>query len=395
MRWKRPVGWWVMFALLPTPPGFAASDLHEQTRQAIQRAVDFLIQAHQPDGSFLYFGCHDEALTACRRAYSTGSMIQTPSSPILGSGATAVVLTGLLAVEDARTVALIEKGAQWLRAQMDAEGFFGHFRLLKPDVGPMCPGEFRTLSATAVNRSVLETLGISLPPMTPDLTTYQRSDGTFYPLIGYRFHFSPSDVPAIKAGGPTRARFRKQYEPLMRTYESSILKRLDVLDPYANAEVFNYLVRHEHAPAGLCDYLVRVAQQKRVSEHPDFIRSPYLFLHALSLAYRHGAQCLEPAKVAVVSRLLSRQTPDGSWGNVLDTAIATTSLTYFGYTGEALDRAVDFLLSQQQPDGSWKRAAWWEMLQWVHVRLASEEISTGYVLEALGTYVSKNQEARE
>ena len=336
----------VLLLLLPTPQWLAASDLAVQTRQAMTRTVDFLAQAQQPDGSFRSYFCLNPTLTEC-----------IPTSATIP---TVIVLSGLLAVEDPRTAVLVGRGAKFLQAQMDEEGWLSYFSRNDPQYASQ-PGE---LGVTCFVRSVLETLGVSLPPIRHDLAMYQTDDGTFY-----NFAIPPSEVTAIKASGVANTRHL-------------------VIDPAVNAWIFTYLIRHEQAPAALCDYLVRVAQQKQAPGNPPITESPYLFPHALSHAYHQGASCLEPAKTAWQSRLLQQQHPDGGWGNIIDTALAASALLRFGYDGETLDRAIQHLLSRQQPNGSWRRAIRraHELKPVWHV---SEEISTGHVLEALGQYLKR------
>ena len=391
---------WAVLVLLPMPQGFAAQDdLRTKPHQAITRAIDFLLQAQQPDGAFRIYRCLDPALTACRAARSMGlatqtsipSNAQTPSSLIPGSTPTAEVLRGLLAIEDPRAASMIEKGAQFLQAQMDQDGLFAYYRMVNPTLGPQCPGEFRQLRATALNRSVLETLGFSLPPILTRLATYQRPDGVFYFLA-----IPPAEAEAIQTGGPMQDRFRQRYGVLMRRYGVHMLKFLGIVDPVTNAEVFDYLVRHGQSSMALCDYLVQVAQQEQATANPIWADRWYLLPYTLSRAFHHGATCLEPAKAVLQPRLLRQQMSNGSWGSVLDTALAVTSLIDFGYTGEALNLAVEHLLSRQQPDGSWECAPWrvvlspmdGEPLGW----LASEEVSTGFVLQALGQYLNNIRE---
>ncbi len=229
----------------------ATEALLPQTRVAIGRAVGFLARAQQQDGSFLIERCADETLTQC------GSDRSPAKAWIISSPPTAVILSGLQSVSDPRATRLVKKGSRFLLAQMDDQGLFGSYRLRSPAAGPQCPGEFRQLDLTAINRSVLESLGYSLPPVLPHFATYQTTGGMFYP-----FAISPAEVLQVKSEGPDRARFIQRHGPLMRDYRSLMDELMGVVDPLVNAEVFAYVVRHGEAPAGLCDYLVHRSQRR-------------------------------------------------------------------------------------------------------------------------------------
>lgn len=369
----------VLILSIGTSSGWASPPSVDKVHQAIAKAVGFLQQTQQPDGSFLLYRCQDQELTECIPSYSTRSMVRTPDSPVLSSPATAVVLTGLLAVQDPHTAPLLERGARWLQVQMDEDGWFGHYRLAIPSEGPGCPGEVRSLHTTMINRSLLETIGVSLPAILPELMTYQRADGTFY-----HFAISPAEVEAITSSPSRQDQFSRRCGGVALTL-------VDYVDPGANAWVLAYLVKHGQNSKELCNSLVRFAEQDQLPAHPATVIHPYAIPYALSQGYRDGATCLEPAKAALQPRLLEQQRPDGSWGSIVDTALAASSLTDFGYTGEGLDRAIRFLLNQQQPDGRWKRA-----IRWMHkgpppAWSGSEEVSTGLVLEALGKYLTVRQ----
>lgn len=389
---RLPKVWGAILVLLAVPQVGASSGLIEPTRQAITRAIEFLQEAQQPDGSFPLHWCWDEAMTNCMTFYAPMTVKKSPSDLVTSSLPTAMVLASLLALEDPRTSPIVENGTKFVQAQMDADGLFGAYPMFSPTVGPQCTGEIRNLYVTAINRSVLDALGIPLPSILPRLATYQRSDGTFY-----QFAIPPQEVELVKAGWPAHVQFLRDDAPLMQVYGPTVLELMDRVEPVTNALMFEYLLQHGQAPAALCDYLVRVSKQERVLAHPVHPHPiaqehPYRFVYTVSRAYRQGARCLESAKTALSPRLLQEQRSDGSWGSVLDTALAASSLMNFGYSGDALEQAVAFLLAHQQPDGSWKRGVVWTIKSG-RARAGSEEISTGFVLEALGKYLKLRRAA--
>lgn len=360
MLWQRRQGMLlVAMLLLAMPWVWASQELIEPTRQAITRAVDFLVKTQQLDGSFLVRVCFDQALTQCK--------------PDSDAASTKPVLMGLSHVEDPRAASLLEKGAHFFLAQMDAQGFFRD---------PWHPDKHVYLATLCSDYSLLESLGFSMPPLIPKLLTYQTLDGLFYP-----YAIPLQEVATIKSGGPAQRAFVQRY------YESS-LQTIDQANPFANSVIFAYLVQHGQTPAGLCHYLVQAARQGLEPtefgiEYESTRRMEYVYAAVISEGYVHGATCLEPAKEVIQPRLLKQQRPDGSWDDLFETTCAMQALMNFGYKGEALDRATQFLLGQQQPDGNWKRAVWYvqRVSFTVGKWLGSEEVSTGLVLEVLGQYL--------
>ena len=179
----------------------------------------------------------------------------------------------------------------------------------------------------------------------------------------------------------------------MRHYGPLMLELLGEVDPMVNADVFQYLVLHRLMPSALCQYLVRVATEEWDGGFSYFVDSPYAFTATFSQAYQHGAICLEPVKQRLQERLLRDQHEDGSWGTVVETAWAATSLINLGYEGPTLERAIQALLRQQQPDGSWERALW-RKLRGHPFWFGSKEVSTGIVLETLDRFQTPKNSGR-
>ena len=367
--------WCCLTVLLPASAVLAADDWASRASQAVSRAVEFLASAQQPDGSFLVTRCSDAAMTRC-------SPDQSPAKEwILGSPPTATVLMGLSRIPDPRAAAIVGKGGRFLRSQMDDQGLFGSYRFRSAATGAQCPGEFRQLELTCLQRTALEQAGYPLPPLLSALMAYQSSTGLFYP-----FAIPPSEVERIAVDSVARNRFAQQHPLLMRDYSPMMLELMGLVDPIVNAEILAYAARYGKQPAAVCAYLAEVARGELAPGYSRYMDSPYYFIQVLSRAYADGARCLEPARQGLEARLLEEQRPDGSWGDAMDTALAASSLMHFGYEGRALDRAVGALLSQQQPDGSWPRALW-RLLRGHPFWFGSTEVTTGIALEAMDCYL--------
>jgi len=81
-----------------------------------------------------------------------------------------------------------------------------------------------------------------------------------------------------------------------------------------------------------------------------------------------------------------RSRTDRIGDDVLNTALAACALLYWGSSTPALECAIHLLLTEQRRDGSWPRAALYysgpkKLYAW-----GSEELITGFCLEALLRY---------
>jgi hypothetical protein len=98
---------------------------------------------------------------------------------------------------------------------------------------------------------------------------------------------------------------------------------------------------------------------------------------------------LKPAADAIVERILLSLKPDYSLGeSILDTALAVISLINCGYNSTILDQAITYLTSKQNRSGCWPR---WAVYYGGPKKLrtyGSEEMTTGFCLEALALYKS-------
>ncbi len=352
-------GIWVVAAGLAWVPRVAAEEkTAAQARTAITRAVAFLSHAQQPDGSFAVSICRDRTLT-------TGCTPDPATQPV------GIVLRGLSSVTTPDKNTLLSKAAQFLKTQMNGEGLFQYHT--RSHV--LAAVEPATLEDTCVNRAALEQAGDSLPSVVPQLAAYRTIGGTFYP-----FAYPVQEANLLKSNGEARKRFTERYRP-------DLAYLVDVVDPVVNANIFSYLAMQTGGDDALCRYLVNVSSSGSSNGSSVFYESPNIFAQAFSRAYVQGAACLEPGVPNLRASLLARQQPDGSWGNSLETAWALSALSNLGARRDALDRAVRFLLNQQNSDGSWKQEAWWSLVTsgyW----FGSPDVTTGFVLEALGGYLT-------
>jgi hypothetical protein len=161
--------------------------------------------------------------------------------------------------------------------------------------------------------------------------------------------------------------------------------RSDV-DAVVNANVLFYLgLDSETRP--VVDFLIKVIDEKKEGNADSWYKNPFTLYYFISRNYKNIKE-LEPIKEHVVQRTLNSLNADGSFNSsALDTALAVSTLLNFNYTHD-LTSSIRFLLDKQQRSGCWDRQIFFysgpsEVVGW-----GSEELCTGYCIEALEAYRS-------
>jgi hypothetical protein len=109
-----------------------------------------------------------------------------------------------------------------------------------------------------------------------------------------------------------------------------------------------------------------------------------MFQYAVSRCYREGFAALGAIRDESVARIVAASKPDGAFGeNVLDTALAACALLNWGAAPTELERAFKHMLEAQRQDGSWPRAVLYYGGPKKYYGWGSEELTTGFCLEAL------------
>ncbi len=333
--------------MVPHYPGML---VEQQTHQAIDRAVNFLLARQEPTGAFLASRCQDQAPTTC---------LPEPT-PL----ATAVVLNGLLAVKHPAIRPALQRGLDYLAAQSDVHGWFRYYL----SSSPLSLTELPNFTDTCFNSLVLRASHRHMVASPTPLLPYQTAEGWF-PI----HQLLPQEREAIAADASARAQFVQPYGVSPT-----------VIDPLTNAFVLTRLAGDDIRAPELCRVVNQQARYAFEDLHSAFGDSPYLVMNTMARAYHAGATCLGEIKPVQVARLLALQRSDGSWGSTIETGWAAGALMMWGYRGASIDRGIAVLLRRQRKDGSWPRGVAWVISPKVWV--GSDEVSTGIFLEVLGQY---------
>ncbi len=155
------------------------------------------------------------------------------------------------------------------------------------------------------------------------------------------------------------------------------------VDGVVNANVLLYLGEGPDT-RGAVDFLCKILRGREESTCDRWYHSRFAVYYAVARCLAAGVKGLAGEASELMDRLRGAGSVEGLFGEGLcDTAQAVASLRMLGATPREVGRGVEFLLGQQQPDGSWAAERVYyggrnEELGW-----GSEEITTGYCLEAL------------
>ncbi len=325
------------FAALPSPTCRSSVDeLRVQCAFAIQNGLDFVAVSQTSTGGFATDCWHIDAPEQ-----------KTPVDAVFT--ASQVLYSLSFCPESASAQGTQQRAAKYLVSQQESPGVWHYYGkssniTISPDVDD-----------TAVAWAALQRIGTAIPPAALDVVRASRNEkGLFNTWIG-----DPSRWVGIDS----------------RDIDTVV---------NLNALLLFGLV-HEDAGAA-CKYAVEQVENDGFRRGTVYYRSPLMFAHAFSRAYREGdVKCLQSAVPKIRAAVLSLQNKDGSWGNDLETAFGALTLLNLDYHGEALERAIKLLLARQSADGGWALAPAYRGAV-VPLNYGARSLTTAVVIEVLAKY---------
>jgi hypothetical protein len=333
-----------------------------ELEQAIAQGIDFLAAAQLPSGTFEIF-CSPHMLLEenCKPDYST---FQT--------GQTAYCLTF---TKSAKAQEVIDKAIRFLLSEMQEGGVWRYTCSPNPDYLPP------DVDDTAIMSFLLKRHGISVPDNTGVMLGNRASSGLFYTWILPRVRWN-ADSSYWRVALRQFMKFRQ----LWWFFRVTECKAGDV-DPVVNANVLYYLgERPETRP--IVQRLFQILEDGTEETCDKYYGSRFNFYYFLSRNRAAGIRALEPAGDTVVRRIKSYAHPDGTIGDhVLHTAQAACSLMDWKDRSKVLDEAIRAILDSRQSSGGWKICPFYYSGQSKKLAWGSEELTTGFCLEALSRYL--------
>lgn len=335
------------------------ADTAAQLESSLSQAIAFLDKRQRPDGEFQTFAATNQSLRAnCH-----------PDSSLF---VTALVLYAIGWSDDLRVSPMIGRALDFLAAQMKGAGLWSYWstrnaraNYLPPDLDDTCCISF-----------LMRKYARPFPSNKALILGNRNPQGLYYTWLAARPNALSNSV-----SNQVRVQIRQVSDPDVELV-LSLSGTLDIIDCAVNANVLLFLGQIPETQSAI-DHLVKTVRDDGGQACSTFYPDPLTFYYFLSRAYANGVSALNETQGPIIARLESIQSDNGSFGNVLLTALAACTLLNFRVKSIALDRAVGNLLGRQNADGSWARHA---MFLGPAPYYGSEELTTALGVEALSRY---------
>ena len=328
----------------------------------IARGLEFLRRSQMPSGEFKVYMSPD--LSLARDCVFD-------SSPF--PAALIAYALGFADTEEAGDV--LDKALRFLLSEMEGPGLWRYWTKRHPGHSTI-PPDLDDISCASY---VLRRHDLPFPPNLELVLANRTPEGRFYTWMTARWPLPP--VPSFR-----RVVLSQWLHPF-RLYRFWKLEptRHDV-DGVVNANVLFYLGEApETKPA--VDYLIDILRRGEEDACDGWYANRFMFYYALSRNFDAGVAALEEVRGESVARIVGAAKPDGSiGGGILNTALSVCALLSWRSSPPELDGAVRFLLARQREDGAWARASVYYSGPKKIYGWGSEELVTGFCMEALLRY---------
>lgn len=342
--------------------------------QSIDKGVNYLYHHQLPNGEYIAYTSGDPAMLAWT----------FPDSTLFS---TAIICHNLKYISNKQSEKIQHKAMMFLGGEKSKNGLWNHFTKLHI-YKKVCPND---IDDTCCISSLYKDKGINFPNPSniPLIMTNINKKGLFYSWFLFRIKLI-RNKQILKIG----------LERLLNIVPNTFFwfkveaSKKDI-DAVVNANALYYLGESKKT-LPIIDLIINVITQEKEENCDLWYREPFIVYYFFSRNYYKGILKLEPIVEPIIKRLLSKVKPDGRIGDtILDTAWAICTILNFNYKCDELKHAVDFLIKNQSENGCWPRwIAYWggpqKLKGW-----GSEELTTGFCLEAIARYkdfiVNKNQ----
>lgn len=329
----------------------------------IERGLDFLRRSQLPSGEFRCLMSTDNTMA---------KDCVEDSSPF----PTALVAYSLGFADANDAGGMLEKCVRFFLSEMEGPGLWRYWTK-RHQYHSVIPPDLDDVACVSL---VLRRQGADFPSNERLVFASRDSRGLFYTWMTPRW-----PMPALAAYW--RVTLREWLSPFKSYYfwKLNESERNDV-DCVVNANVLFYVGEGPHTSA-VVDYLLEVFRRGEEGCCDKWHLNPFTFQYVVSRNFEAGVSALGQIREEAVGRIVAAARADGSIGeNCLETALAACALLSWGSRPPELKRAVVFLLEAQREGGDWPRAALYYGGPKKYYGWGSEELTTGFCLEALCRY---------
>lgn len=335
-------------------------------KEAIKSGLHYLKNHQYPNGEFCCYYSPDDAMQEwC-----------VPDSTVFP---TALINICLLSVKDQDvTKEILKKSIPFFQYQMMRGGVMNYFTKWNP-LFALCPPD---IDDTVYVHRFLKSQNIDCPDPAEVILTNRASNGLFYTWFTLRF---------------TKTRNKTYWKIILREFKNPIKSLLfwkknecsrNDIDGVVNANVLLYLGLNK-ASEPIINYLLDILHNEKEEDCDNSYPNPLSLYYPFSLNIKNGIQELSSASQIIIDRILKYVKRNGSIGeSALDTALAISSLINLDFKGNELHNAVTYLISTQKITGEWPRRIYFYSGRSKTVGWGSEELTTGFCIEALAKYQS-------
>lgn len=333
---------------------------------SVARGLDFLRRSQLPSGEFKVLMSTDHSL-------ERDCVVDSSPFP------TALIAYSLGFADAPVAAEMLEKSVRFFLAEMEGPGLWRYWTK-QHQYHSIIPPDLDDIACVSY---VLRRHGVSFPANLKLILANRDARGLFYTWLTPRWPLPP--VPAY-----WRVVLRQWLNPVKLYYFWKLNESApgDV-DCVVNANVLLY-VGESRETRPVVDYLLDLMRRGREDCCDKWHLNRFTFHYVLARNFHAGVSSLAEARAESVGRLISAAQADGSIGeNALETALAVCALLYWGSAPPELERAVGFLLASQRADGAWSRAVLYYGGPKKYYGWGSDELTTGFCLEALSHYRSR------
>ncbi|RZK24564.1 MAG: hypothetical protein EOO43_07420 [Flavobacterium sp.] len=338
--------------------------LAEDIDTAIDRGVKYLHQQQFPNGEFCcYISWGDDSMS-----------VAIHDSSVFPTSLIGYSLLNLTHIPEVREIH--ERSAGFLQYQSLRGGIWPHFTSWTA-LYKVCPPDVDNTSCAS---KLLQALNKDYIPNRKMLLLNRAKSGLFYSWYTLRFNWVWNKDYWLLC-----LRDFKYPITALLFWKNVEARRYDV-DAVVNSNVLFYLGLDQDTKA-IVPYIINVIKNNDEANCDLWYLNPFTIWYFFSRNYKTLNVELQAIKEPITERILKGQKEDGSFGeSVLDTALGVTALLNLGYKSAEVDNAISYIINSQEKYGEWPRRAVYyggpKKLQCY----GSEELTSGFCLEALALY---------